>query len=1110
MSGLFVSHSSSDQAATTRVSERLRAEGIEALFVDFDPEQGIPAGRNWELELYAQVRKADALVFLSSPASVASQWCFAEVALVRLLGKPVFPIVIEAGPRHPLLGDTQHIDLAREGDSGFQRLWSGLRQAGLDPHASFAWDPTRTPYPGLAAFTEQDAAVFFGRESETERLLELLQPGLQGHGRFVVIVGPSGSGKSSLVRAGLLPRLGRLSHRWLVVPRLVPGSQPIRQLARSLAKAFKDREATKPPAELAARLAGGVPALVEVVEELRDFATGEPTSLLLVIDQAEELATLAGEAERAAFLDLLHGAVHTAAGVWVLAIVRAEFLGTLLQQPGAGQFVDETLLVSPLDRSRLFAVIEGPAARAGLQFAPGLVGRLVEDARGGDALPLLAFTLRELAEQAGPDGQLTTEAYEASAGVVGALRAQADRTAAALAKSGHGELAVLTLTNLATVTGQGEPTRRRVARSTLTTAEDEIIQAFIDARLLVSRDEQGEAVVEVAHEALLRQWPPLLQAIEARREELRRRAELERWVQDWDRAARQDSYLVGGERLEAAQRWAVAHSQDLLRLPGASEFLARSALQHKLNMQLRSEAVANRALVELNRDPELATLLAISAIEEIGPSPRATLALSTALATCYILTVLRSHEGSVRAVTFGPDGTRLATASADGTARVWDLASGTELHTLRHQSEVAGVAFSPDGTRLATASADSTARVWDLASGTELHILRHPGAGVWGVAFSPNGRRLATASAEGRARVWDLASGTELHTFWHRGTVLGVVFSPDGSRLACASIDGTARVWDLASGAELQTFRHEDAVVEVSFSPDGSRLASASADGRARVWDLASGTELQTLRHDSDVLGVAFSPDGSRLATASDLTAQVWDVASGTELHTLLHDSDVLGVAFSPDGTRLATADGIARVWVLASSAELHVLRGHEDSVKGVAFSPDSSRLATASSDGTARVWDLASGTELQTLRHGGWVEGVAFSSDGDRLATATDGTARVWDLASGAELHTLPHEGQVAGVAFSPDGDRLATAANRTARVWDVASAAELHILRDREDVQGVVFSPDSTRLATASSDGTARVWAVRSDGMLLIRARTRVSRRLNNDERRMAGLLY
>jgi hypothetical protein len=722
MVALFISHSSADQAATRRIRDRLRAENVRGLFLDFDPDQGIPAGRNWEQELYAQVRKADAVVFLSSPASVASHWCFAEVALARLLRKPVFPMVTTAGVRHPLLGDTQHIDLIHDWEAGFAQLWEGLRRAGFDPRASFAWDPTRPPYPGLAPFAEEDAAVFFGREQETERLLELLQPGLHGRGRFVAVVGPSGSGKSSLVRAGLVPRLARLQQRWLVVPRLVPGIQPTRQLARSLAMAFKDRGAGAPlTAELVRRLAGGASALVELVEGLRDTSTGEPSSVLLIVDQAEELATLT-EAERTTFLKLLHGAVHSTLGLWVLLTVRVEFLGLLLEQPAAGQLVDETLLVSPLDRSRMSAVIQRPAARSGLEFAPGLVDQLVQDAQGGDALPLLAFTLRQLAERAGPDGQITTEAYEANGGVVGALRAQADRTAA-LAEQEHAERVVPTLTRLATVASEGEPIRRRVARSTLTTAEDQIVQAFVDARLLVSsRDEQGEAVVEVAHEALLRQWPPLRQAIEARRDQLRVRADLERWVQDWDRGGRQDSYLIGGERLAAAQRWAAAHSQELPQLPGASEFLARAASQQQITMHRASEALGNRALAELKRNPELAMLLAIAAVEEYGPSPPASQALSSTLATTYPR-VFPAHEKEVVGVAFSPDGTRLATTSSN-TARVWDLADGAEQHTLPHQGMVVGVAFSPDGTRLATTSGD-IARVWDLASGAELRALRH-------------------------------------------------------------------------------------------------------------------------------------------------------------------------------------------------------------------------------------------------------------------------------------------------------------------------------------------------------------------------------------------------
>jgi hypothetical protein len=267
MATLFVSHSSRDLAATKRVVERLSAEGFAALFLDFDPVDGIPAGRTWESELYVQLRKADGLVFLASAASIASQWCFAEISMARSHGKPVFPLRLEAGVRMGLLDDVQWIDLS-EGETAFTRLFAGLRRAGLDPADSLAWDPTRSPYPGLESFTGDDAAVFFGRDHEIGRLLELLQPTLQREaGRLVAVVGPSGSGKSSLLRAGLLPRLEPLDSRWVVLPAVVPDKQPTRNLAHCISAAFAARGQPRPVEDVAAALGRGGAGLVELAVE---------------------------------------------------------------------------------------------------------------------------------------------------------------------------------------------------------------------------------------------------------------------------------------------------------------------------------------------------------------------------------------------------------------------------------------------------------------------------------------------------------------------------------------------------------------------------------------------------------------------------------------------------------------------------------------------------------------------------------------------------------------------------------------------------------------------------------------------------------------------------
>src|SRR4051794_13638198 len=284
MASVFISHSTRDQAVTERVVERLRAAGFGALFVDFDPEQGVPAGRNWERELYAQLRRSDAVIFLASEASVASRWCFAELSLARSLGRPVFPVRLQPGVALPLLADVQSIDLT-DAEPGLARLVAGLRSAGLDPADSFAWDPARSPYPGLVPFAPEDAAVYFGRRPETHRLVELLTPTLQrGPGRFVAVVGPSGSGKSSLLHAGLLPRLARQPERWLVVPPLRPGRQPTANLVGGLARAFAARGHPRPEGAVAAALDRGSAGLVEVAGQLAALAgngAGRPGVLVV-------------------------------------------------------------------------------------------------------------------------------------------------------------------------------------------------------------------------------------------------------------------------------------------------------------------------------------------------------------------------------------------------------------------------------------------------------------------------------------------------------------------------------------------------------------------------------------------------------------------------------------------------------------------------------------------------------------------------------------------------------------------------------------------------------------------------------------------------------------
>jgi WD40 repeat protein/serine/threonine protein kinase len=455
------------------------------------------------------------------------------------------------------------------------------------------------------------------------------------------------------------------------------------------------------------------------------------------------------------------------------------------------------------------------------------------------------------------------------------------------------------------------------------------------------------------------------------------------------------------------------------------------------------------------------------------------------------LRTLKGHTGQVFSVAFDPDGSRLASASADGTIKVWDVASGQELRELKgHIGQVSSVAFSPDGSRLASAS-DETIKIWDAARGQVLRTLKGHTGDVQSVTFSPDGRRLASASVDNTIKVWDLARGNEPRTLkGHTGAVLSVAFSPDGSRLASASYDGTIKLWNTANGHQLLTFTgHAGRVTSVAFGPDSSRLASAGFDRKIKVWDTASGEKLREFNgHTGVVLSVAFSPDGSRLASASgDQTIKVWDTASGQEVRTLKgHTNWVLSVAFSPHGSRLASAsdDQTIKVWDTASGGkELRKLKGHNGQVRSVAFSRDGGRLASASGDQTVKVWDTASGQNLHTLKgHTDQVTSVAFSLDGRWLASGSDDhTIKIWNTATGQELRTLRgHTNWVLYVAFSPDGSRLASASgDQTIKVWDTAGGQEPRTLKGHNGpVLSVVFSPDGSKLASAGGDQTIKIW--------------------------------
>ncbi|MGW2296348.1 nSTAND1 domain-containing NTPase [Streptomyces violaceorubidus] len=990
-----------------------------------------------------------------------------------------------------------------------------------------AWPHDRVPYPGLDAYDEDEAAVYFGREAQTVELTRRLHTTeTRPADRLVLLAGASGSGKSSLVRAGVLPRLRE--RRWTVIPPFSPGPNPLGALAAALATAAGEREAA---GSVLRRLRQGPDALRVELARLRG---GRLRRTLLVVDQFEELITLGGERERAYFLDCLRCCLEQDPSVRVLATLRVDLLGRLLGTGHADLF-QHPIAIGTLGRTQLAEVVEAPGALVDLAFAPGVVDTIVAETGTDDALPLLAYLLQELYFASGPGGTVTEELYQRLGGVPGALARQADNTVAGLGTADTIDFVLRVLLKFVTVEGQ-EVVRRHVPLSDLSDRERRVVDAFVDARLLRS-DVRGdvatgqEPCAQVTHEALFRQWAPLRQEVEARVERLRERAELERWAEDWEQSGRGADYLLTGERLTVAQRWLEA-LEEAGQVSAPARALVEASRRRDLAFLRRvSDSIGRQVLSSAEAEPERALLLSLAALGECTPTPSARRGLLAALAASHPRTRLDGHMDTVRDIAWSPDGRLLATASRDGTARIYDARSGRPVFVLPSDGAmVESVTWSPDAAQLATVGRELVVRIWDAASGEPVRSLS--GAGDIGrqVAWSPDGAHIAATFRDRVVRVWEARTGRLVQELrGHTDDVWGVAWSPDSSMLGTASHDQTVIVWDHATGTATVTLTgHTDFVEGIAWSPDGRRIATGSGDHTARIWDVETGEQRLLLRGHTDyVWNLAWSPDGRMLASvSSDRTVRIVDAEDAKVLAVLRgHTDTVWGVTWSSNGTQLATGstDGTGIVWDLRPrGAETTLVDGHAGPVNEAAWSGDDSRVATASNDGTARVWDAGTGSPAgpvvrlddrvwsvacpphgdrlalstndglfrvadgtgHTLfeRRGEVVEGIAWSPDSRRIATGGhDGAVRVLSAVDGTELMKFEeHQDWVGRVAWAPGGRLLASCSDdRTCRLWDTHDSRQLTVLRGHDNyVEDVTWSPDETRVATASGDWTAAVW--------------------------------
>jgi len=1073
-------------------------------------------------EIARAVTSSRFTVAVLSPACLEDRWAaFGEQLASHVSVEDVHVIPLVLTPCELPLQLQARVALDFTDRAGWEVQAERLRT--LLHTAASATEQIACPYPGMRPFGFDEASRFFGRDKEIDELIGRLDCGEQE----IYVIGPSGSGKSSLVQAGLWHALDTGASRVgrsFVVRSMRPGERPADRLAEAL-----EGDPATPAATVDALVARHPPA----------------ERVLVFVDQLEELFALTGAAERRRFVAILR-ALRAEARCHLLLALRSDFYGALMDSELGPELAGRMspLTVAPLRGAALAQAITEPAARAGVHLEARLCDRLVADAAGEPgALPHVQETLRLLWDKR-RQRLLGLAEYEAlgdgGSGLHLAIARRADATMRALTV-GQQTIARRVLLRLVSF-GEGRAdTRRQQAAQDLTSAADDaaefsgVLQRLVADRLVTidGGGRAGGAVADLAHEALITAWPELGRQIAQRQVDEQRRRRLEGKVGEWIERGRGAAGLLDPVELSFAEQW---RQSDAARELGYGAGLPALVAASRAEIDKAQRLVGmtyleqGRALL-LDGHPMAAVPYLVAARTE-RIEGRVLRMLFAQAARSLPLVSFVGHHSTVSVAAWSPDGTRVVTASRDNTARIWDAATGLPVSPpLQHRDMVSAAAFGPDGTRVVTASLDKTARVWDVATGRPVTPpLEHRDV-VEAAAFSPSGSRVVTASRDHTAQVWDASTGRRITPpFQHQDVVEAAAWSPDGTRVITASHDQTARIWSASTGAPVTPpLGHRDVVRMAAWSADGTRVITASGDHTARVWDAAAGTAVTRplehrgpvyvaawsadgtrvvtagcdrmawiwdaatgkpvtppLLHHNAIHVAAFCPDGTRVVTASrDRTARVWDAATGKPVTPPLeHQSFVHAAAFCPDGTRVVTAsrDMTARIW--RATAELPVTPplAHRDVVLGAAFCPRGHRVVTASSDHTARVWDAATGTPVTPpLEHQDVVYAAAFSPDGTRVVTASrDKTARVWDAATGRPLGPpLPHQAVVHAAGWSPDGTRVVTASwDATARVWDAATGMPVIPLRHQSAVWAAAFCPDGTRVVTASRDKTARVW--------------------------------
>ena len=974
------------------------------------------------------------------------------------------------------------------------------------------------PYLGLYPFEEKDAERFFGREQVIWDVINCID-----HNPFLAVMGSSGSGKSSLIKAGVLPKL-RQRYQWQIAV-MTPGKNPRQKL-------------------------------IEVLEQRQT----EETTFLLIIDQFEEVFTLCeDQVECQGFFRLIATEVSKSEYETRIAVViRADFMSKcgdyaeiadLINASRPTGYVVKSLCL-PEFRTDIEQAIALPALRQGVSFESGLVAEIVSDVIADPgALPLLQYALKELwkvciEQPENPEPCLTWKGYEQIGKVGGALTKQANLIYDSFSKAEQQFVRYLFAEELVQLGEEEKVTRRRTTWKRLESIAHppeltkglvrEVVNQLAIQRLIVTDEE----TVEVAHESLLSEWALLKQWIDTDREKIRLKHRIESECCDWQKKyQKSDKALLMGALLAT-----VEEKLDWKKLPEA-EYVKKSLEKRDRELkfyrntligavaslfcitviaifagvkwqsadrgQIEALTTSSTAKFNENRNSFNALIEALKAAKQLKHStwfakdPELQSQVIGALIQTRALVTERNriekHDNYVSTVSYSPKCKLIATGSFDKKVKLWDL-DGREFKTLSTENDViTNISFNHNSCTLATASDDGTVKLWDVNNNKSITLQKPTQPPVRSVTFSPNDEIIATASDDATVKLWKkngkpLATLNDKNTLkGHKEAVNSVSFSPDGNTIATGSNDKTVKIWTKQKQTwtvrnTLNKNGHKDLVTKVSFNHKGDLLASASNDNTGILWNWKTGTQEKILQgHTDAVTDVSFSPDNSKIATASaDNTIKLWDL-NGKELNTLAgHTSSVNSISFNSDGSILASGsnDKTVKLWELKNDW-LPVFPTSDKSVHLVAISPDGQIIATASGQQVKLFMIKPKALIGKPLIQNNRISGFSFSHNSQILAIANwDGTVKLWDRKNKYKsLTTLPgkpnKDKAILSVSISRNGEIAAGTQDGLIKRWTKDRKPLPSIsLPHKTLISSVKYSPDNTKIASADDKGNITLW--------------------------------